>query len=66
MTLIGIVFLEVFVVMLYLVVGLVDFNLIQFIVFRILPTLLLNAILLIFLYFAANYFLNPKRSIDTK
>lgn len=52
--------------MLYLVVGLVDFNLIQFIVFRILPTLLLNAILLIFLYFAANYFLNPKRSIDTK
>ncbi|MEM5614287.1 rod shape-determining protein MreD [Staphylococcus pseudintermedius] len=56
MTLIGIVFLEVFVVMLYLVVGLVDFNLIQFIVFRILPTLLLNAILLIFLYFAANYF----------
>lgn len=66
MTLIGVIFLEVFVVLIYLIVGLVEFNFLQFILFRILPTLLLNAILLIFLYFAANYFLNHSRSIDTK
>ena len=42
--------LEIYVAVIYSVLGLVQFNLFEFVIFRMIPTLILNLILLIILY----------------
>ena len=42
--------LEIYVAVIYSVLGLVQFNLFEFVIFRMIPTLILNLILLIVLY----------------
>ncbi|ARJ49954.1 rod shape-determining protein MreD [Staphylococcus lutrae] len=66
MLILGVVLLEIFVVLIYLLLGLIDVSILHFIIFRILPTAVLNALLLVFLYFLGNKFINQTRPIDTK
>ncbi|PTH69102.1 rod shape-determining protein MreD, partial [Staphylococcus agnetis] len=51
---------------LYHLVGLIDFNILDYLLFRAPLTLLLNAILLIFIYTLLDYRQNRKRTIDIK
>ena len=44
------IFLEIYVAIIYSILGLIAFNFIDFIVFRLIPTLILNFILLVILY----------------
>ncbi len=66
MILLGVIFLEIFVMVIYSLLGLIDLNMFGFLVFRILPTLILNSLLLIFMYFIFNRFINQLSTIDTK
>ncbi|MDO5374584.1 MAG: rod shape-determining protein MreD [Staphylococcus rostri] len=66
MILLGIVFLEIFVVAVYSVLGLIDFQIIPFITLRLLPTLFLNALLLIVIYVILERKTKVKTSVDIK
>ncbi|MGV3041361.1 rod shape-determining protein MreD [Staphylococcus rostri] len=66
MILLGIIFLEIFVVAVYSVLGLIDFQIIPFITLRLLPTLFLNALLLIVIYVILERKTKVKTSVDIK
>ncbi|UXR70502.1 MULTISPECIES: rod shape-determining protein MreD [unclassified Staphylococcus] len=61
MILLGLVFLELFVATVYSILGFISFQLVQVFLLRLLPTIFLNAILLIFIYF----FLDRKTKVNT-
>ncbi|UXU60592.1 rod shape-determining protein MreD [Staphylococcus agnetis] len=64
--LVSVIVLDIFVAFLYHLVGLIDFNILDYLLFRAPLTLLLNAILLIFIYTLLDYRQNRKRTIDIK
>ncbi|MCS4485640.1 rod shape-determining protein MreD [Staphylococcus americanisciuri] len=66
MILCGIVFLELFVVGVYSILGLIEFQFMSFLMFRLLPTLFLNALLLIFMYAIFGRKTKVKPSLDIK
>ncbi|MDW4298659.1 rod shape-determining protein MreD [Staphylococcus saprophyticus] len=61
------IFLEIYVVIIYSILGLIAFNFIDFIVFRLIPTLILNFILLVILYpIITKFFRKVQMKIDSK
>lgn len=61
------IFLEIYVAIIYSILGLIAFNFIDFIVFRIIPTLILNFILLVILYpIITKFFRKVQMKIDSK
>ena len=64
--LLSVVMLDIIVAMMYSMVGLIQFDFIQFIFFRVPTTLLLNGIFLIFMFAYLDHRQNKKRSIDMK
>ncbi|QLK85978.1 rod shape-determining protein MreD [Staphylococcus sp. 17KM0847] len=62
----SLIFLELFVALIYTVFGLIEFHILSFFIFRVVPTLFLNALLLVFLYFLMKPRLKVKTTIDIK
>ncbi|MCQ9290982.1 rod shape-determining protein MreD [Staphylococcus hyicus] len=62
----SVVVLDIFVALIYHLVGLIDFNILNYSIYRAPFTLLLNALLLIFIYSVLDYRQKRKRSIDIK
>ncbi|MDW3899203.1 rod shape-determining protein MreD [Staphylococcus saprophyticus] len=61
------IFLEIYVAIIYSILGLIAFNFIDFIVFRLIPTLILNFILLVILYpIITKFFRKVQMKIDSK
>ncbi|SUM75015.1 rod shape-determining protein MreD [Staphylococcus saprophyticus] len=61
------IFLEIYVAIIYSILGLIAFNFIDFIVFRLIPTLILNFILLVILYpIITKFFRKLQMKIDSK
>lgn len=61
------IFLEIYVAIIYSILGLIVFNFIDFIVFRLIPTLILNFILLVILYpIITKFFRKVQMKIDSK
>ncbi|MFQ3781768.1 rod shape-determining protein MreD [Staphylococcus saprophyticus] len=61
------IFLEIYVAIIYSILGLIAFNFIDFIVFRLIPTLILNFILLMILYpIITKFFRKVQMKIDSK
>ncbi|WP_436854058.1 rod shape-determining protein MreD [Staphylococcus caeli] len=61
------VFLEIYVAIIYSILGLIEFNLIDFVIFRLLPTFILNLILLTILYpIISKFFRKIQFKIDSK
>ncbi|MDQ7193248.1 rod shape-determining protein MreD, partial [Staphylococcus felis] len=65
-TLILIALFEIFSVMIYAILGLIDFNLFHFLFYRMLPTLFLNAILLLLIRLVMKVYKNKRHPIDMK
>lgn len=60
-------FLEIYVAIIYAILGLIAFNFIDFVVFRMIPTLILNFILLVILYpLMTKFFRKVQMKIDSK
>lgn len=64
--LLSVIVIDIIVAIIYSMVGLIQFNFIQFILFRVPSTLLLNAILLIFIFSYLDHRQKKKRDIDMK
>ncbi|UEX91016.1 rod shape-determining protein MreD [Staphylococcus ratti] len=64
--LVSIIGLDILVALIYSMVGMMQFDLIQFLFFRMPTTLLLNAVLLIFIYLILDSRQKRKRTIDMK
>lgn len=61
------IFLEIYVAIIYSILGLIAFTFIDFIVFRLIPTLILNFILLVILYpIITKFFRKVQMKIDSK
>lgn len=61
------IFLEIYVAIIYSILGLIAFNFIDFIIFRLIPTLILNFILLVILYpIITKFFRKVQMKIDSK
>ncbi|MDW4420021.1 rod shape-determining protein MreD [Staphylococcus saprophyticus] len=61
------IFLEIYVAIIYSILGLIAFNFIDLIVFRLIPTLILNFILLVILYpIITKFFRKVQMKIDSK
>lgn len=61
------IFLEIYVAIIYSILGLIAFYFIDFIVFRLIPTLILNFILLVILYpIITKFFRKVQMKIDSK
>lgn len=61
------IFLEIYVAIIYSILGLIAFNFRDFIVFRLIPTLILNFILLVILYpIITKFFRKVQMKIDSK
>lgn len=61
------IFLEIYVAIIYSILGLIAFDFIDFIVFRLIPTLILNFILLVILYpIITKFFRKVQMKIDSK
>nr|MDW4385169.1 rod shape-determining protein MreD [Staphylococcus saprophyticus] len=61
------IFLEIYVAIIYSILGLIACNFIDFIVFRLIPTLILNFILLVILYpIITKFFRKVQMKIDSK
>ncbi|WP_436859832.1 rod shape-determining protein MreD [Staphylococcus caeli] len=61
------VFLEIYVAIIYSILGLIEFNFIDFVIFRLLPTFILNLILLTILYpIISKFFRKVQFKIDSK
>ncbi|MDW4039087.1 rod shape-determining protein MreD [Staphylococcus saprophyticus] len=61
------IFLEIYVAIIYSILGLIAFNFIDFIVFRLIPTLILNFILLVILFpIITKFFRKVQMKIDSK
>lgn len=60
-------FLEIYVAIIYSILGLIEFNFIDFVIFRLLPTFILNLILLTILYpIISKFFRKVQFKIDSK
>lgn len=60
-------FLEIYVAIIYAILGLIAFDFIDFVVFRMIPTLILNFILLVILYpIMTKFFRKVQMKIDSK
>ena len=60
-------FLEVYVAMIYGVIGFIKFNLIEFVLLRLIPTLIINFLLLIMLFpIIIKFTKKVKNTIDSK
>lgn len=64
--LLSVIVIDIIVAIIYSMVGLIQFNFIQFILFQVPSTLLLNAILLIFIFSYLDHRQKKKRDIDMK
>ncbi|AVQ32973.1 rod shape-determining protein MreD [Staphylococcus muscae] len=66
MILLGMIFLEIFVVAVYNMLGLISFHLLPFLLLRVAPTVMLNGLLLIVIYLLIDRRTKVNTSIDIK